>query len=146
MEIFTRKSKQDKPETKKQRSGNLAEQFASDYLKEQKLRIIDKNFLCKAGEIDIIALDPQANTLVFIEVRFRKNSHFGSALESVTYKKQQKIIRAAHYFLALNKQLQKHACRFDVVALENSDNKEKKAYQANKACYKVEWIKDAFYA
>jgi len=113
--------------TAKKASGNKAEQRACDFLQNKNLIIIEKNFSTKAGEVDLIMQDGE--TLVFVEVRYRKNSDFGGAAASVTPKKQQRIIKAA---LAYQ---QKHApqssMRFDVVAIEG-DN------------MTINWIKSAF--
>ncbi len=113
--------------TGRKKLGNEAEQQACKHLKAHGLKLLDKNFSIKAGEIDLIMLDNE--TLVFVEVRYRKNADFGSAAASVTPKKQQRIIKAS---LAYQ---QKHApqssMRFDVVAIEG-DNRE------------LDWIQNAF--
>ena len=71
-------------------TGQQAELLACQYLQQYKLKLITKNYHCRRGEIDLIMQDKK--TLVFIEVRYRKNDRFGSALESVNYKKQAKIM------------------------------------------------------
>lgn len=88
-----------------------------------------RNYLCKMGEIDIIMQDRQ--TLVFVEVRYRKRSSFGSASESVTRSKQQKLIRAAQHYLSRHNQHHR-PCRFDVLAING---------QADQP---IEWIPNAF--
>jgi len=122
--------------TTKKHQGNKAEKLASDYLQDQGLILLEKNFATKAGEVDLIMIDQQASeseTLCFIEVRYRRNTDFGGAAASVTLKKQQRIIKAA---LAYQ---QKHApqssMRFDVVAIEG-DNVSNNP--------KINWIADAF--
>ncbi len=113
-------------------SGQQAEEFACQYLQQQKLKLITKNYRCRRGEIDLIMQDQQ--TLVFVEVRFRKNGRFGSALESIDLKKQAKIIVTAEHYLLQCKQ-DYLAYRFDVIAimpLHNSDQLE------------TNWIKNAF--
>lgn len=112
--------------------GDYWEAVALDYLTSKKLGIIKKNYFCKAGEIDLIMKDQ--DTLVFIEVKYRKNSDWVSALESVTKSKQRKIIRAAQMFLLQNKQFKDWNCRFDVVSIEGTEQ--------NPA---IEWIDGAFY-
>ncbi len=113
--------------TSRKKSGDDAEQQACKYLQAHGLKLLDKNFSIKAGEVDLIMSDGEM--LVFVEVRYRKNADFGGAAASVTSKKQQRIIKAA---LAYQ---QKHApqssMRFDVVAIEG-DNRE------------LNWIKSAF--
>lgn len=125
--------------TAKKEKGNHAEHLACQYLKTQGLKLVMRNFSISAGEVDLIMLDMKNNDeiLVFIEVRYRKNSNFGGAAASVTHKKQQRIIKAA---LAYQ---QKHApqssMRFDVVAIEG-DNVEK-SIDKN---IEINWIKSAF--
>ncbi|MFX7820786.1 YraN family protein, partial [Acinetobacter baumannii] len=73
------------------------EDAALVYLQQQGLRLLERNWRCKAGEIDLIMQDDA--TLVFVEVRRRKNDRFGGAAASVTWHKQQKLIRAAQWYL-----------------------------------------------
>jgi putative endonuclease len=113
--------------TSRKKRGNDAEQQACKHLQSHGLKLIQKNFSTQAGEVDLIMQDDE--TIVFIEVRYRKNADFGGAAASVTPKKQQRIIKAA---LAYQ---QKHnpqsSMRFDVVAIEG-DNRE------------LDWIQNAF--
>jgi len=76
------------------------------------------------GELDIIMLeeDMYGETLVFVEVRFRSSKSYGSALESVVYKKQSNLIKTARYYLQNNKQFAHHPCRFDIVTVEPPGN------------------------
>lgn len=109
-------------------SGKQAEQLACDYLQRQGLTLVTRNFHCRRGEIDLIMLDGQ--TLVFIEVRYRRNAYHGSALESITKAKQSRIITTAqHYLMQSGSQ---HNCRFDAVAIT--------AEQPDQ----IVWIRDAF--
>lgn len=78
-------------------------------------------------------LDKAEQVLVFVEVRYRKNTRFGSATDTVTPSKQAKIIRSAQRYLQQHKEFDEYICRFDVVGLE-SDLKYPK----------INWIKDAF--
>jgi len=110
--------------------GHHAEQLACDYLQQHKLKLITKNYHCRRGEIDLIMHDK--DTLVFIEVRYRKSSRFGSALESVNQQKQQKIIiTATHYISQQTPSFSNY--RFDVVAITPTTNYPE-----------IIWIKDAF--
>lgn len=110
--------------------GQQAELWACQYLEQQGLALITKNYHCRRGEIDLIMRDEKA--LVFIEVRYRKSARFGSALESVNYKKQQKLIITAEHYILQSKQSYSQY-RFDVVAITpKQDNNE------------VTWVKDAF--
>lgn len=111
--------------------GLQAEQLACDYLQHQGLDLIEKNFRVKCGEIDLIMRD--SRTLIFVEVRYRKNNFFGGALESITWHKQQRLIRAAHIYSMKSILAKKLLSRFDVVTLTgNLRNPE------------IIWIADAF--
>ncbi|MBT3745088.1 MAG: YraN family protein, partial [Candidatus Thioglobus sp.] len=66
----------------KRQIGNQAEDVALEYLTQQGLTLVQQNYLTKVGEIDLIMLDVQTQVLVFVEVRYRRNAHFGSAVES----------------------------------------------------------------
>lgn len=105
--------------TIRQQDGERAEQLAQDYLTQQGLSLVEKNFRCKLGEIDLIM--QHLNTLVFIEVRYRKSNAFGGAAASITPAKQQKVRRAASYYL--QRLTEQPPCRFDVVTLiKNGDD------------------------
>jgi len=110
--------------------GRFVEQNVCDYLLQQGLKLITQNYSCELGEIDLIMQDQ--DTRVFIEVRYRGHGEHGNALESVTYKKQRKIIRTAHYYLLENNLLDQIPCRFDVIAWDKNPAK-------------IQWIKDAFW-
>jgi len=113
--------------TPKRTKGDEAEAKSAAYLQTQGLQLLEKNFTTRAGEVDIIMKDKVADTLVFVEVRYRKNNQYGGAAASVTPKKQQRIIKAA---LAYQQQhAPQAAMRFDVVAIEGEN---------------TEWIKSAF--
>lgn len=97
--------------------GNAFEQQAKQYLLQQGLVFIAQNQSFKGGELDLIM--QEGSTWVFVEVRQRKNNHFGSALESIDFRKQQKWQRAANLWLAQrNQSLATADCRFDVVVFE----------------------------
>jgi putative endonuclease len=113
--------------------GQEAEERACAYLVKQGLQLVKRNFLCKMGELDIVML--QGNVLVFVEVRYRKGGKFGSALETVTWHKQQKLIKAAMYFLLLNKKYAALPCRFDVVSIMPA---------VDSGIENLQWVKDAF--
>ena len=78
-------------------SGNFGEDAACEYIKKRGMKIIRRNFYCKAGEIDIIAADGEYT--VFIEVKTRKNSSHDTPAAFVDYYKQQKIIKTAMYYV-----------------------------------------------
>ncbi|QLF92745.1 YraN family protein [Pseudomonas sp. ABC1] len=99
----------------RQDSGRAAEAHALAFLNTQGLRLLARNWSCRLGEIDLIMLD--GDTLVFVEVRYRKHSAWGGALESVDTRKRQKLIRTAQLFLQKEKRWSNHPCRFDVIAM-----------------------------
>ncbi|NYT65467.1 YraN family protein [Alcaligenaceae bacterium] len=114
-----------------QRVGLAAEKRAAQELRQAGLILLAQNLRCKAGEIDLVAID--GTTLVFIEVRQRESLHYGGAAASVNRRKQQRLIRAAQYFLPWltwrHFSGRTPPCRFDVVSIEpNGSN----------------WIKQAF--
>lgn len=100
--------------TSRRRAGDEGELQALHYLEQAGLCLIQKNFLCKGGEIDLIMRD--GDSMVFIEVRTRTSMQFGGALASVTPAKQKKMWHAAQVFLL--QQSGQPACRFDVVAID----------------------------
>ncbi len=109
-------------------SGAQAEQLAAAYLRRQGLRLIEANFRCRFGEIDLVCSD--RNTLVFVEVRLRASQAYGGAAASIDARKQQKLVLAARHYL---QQLgSSPACRFDVVLLRGLRDND------------IEWIKNAF--
>lgn len=112
--------------------GRLAEDRALEFLQQQGLRLIERNYRCRFGEIDLIMDD--GRTLALVEVRFRSNPRFGGALESVDRRKQAKLQTTATCFLK-DRRLFDRPVRFDVAALSPGPNG-----------LKVEWIKDAFRA
>lgn len=115
-------------------TGTIVEGIAINFLQQQQVQILHKNFSCKIGEIDIIAQDQV--DLIFIEVRFRKSAAYGSAAESIDWRKQQKILQTAQFYLQKFGAASNHIqCRFDVVAISNSVQTPH-----------IEWIKDAFHA
>jgi putative endonuclease len=95
--------------------GEATEIAASLWLQQQGLISIEQNFRCKGGEIDLIML--HRDQLVFVEVRLRSRSDFGSGAESVTVRKQRRIICAARHFLATYARWRNYPCRFDVIAV-----------------------------
>lgn len=106
--------------------GQSAEEQAHRFLIDQGLKPVSRNFRCKQGELDLIMTDRQ--TLVIIEVRYRKTDKYGSAAESVTPAKQSRIIAATQVYLAAEKT--DRPIRFDVVAMSGNGN--------------IDWIQNAF--
>ncbi len=94
--------------------GAAAEARAAAFLSRKGYRVVDRNWTCRGGEIDLVC--EHGDTLVFVEVRARKDDRHGTPLETVRDLKRQRLIRAAEHDLA-KKELWDRACRFDVVAI-----------------------------
>ena len=105
----------------KRLQGSLYEQKARAYLETQGLKFIAANQTFKCGELDLVMAD--GDTVVFVEVRQRKSNRFGSAVESMDYRKQQKWLNAANMWLFTKRKqsLDTAKCRFDVVAFEGDN-------------------------
>lgn len=112
--------------------GRDAEDACCDYLIKQGLSLIEKNFHCRHGEIDLIMKD--GKSIIFIEVRYRKNNHYGGALESITPAKQKKVKTTAETYIQVKSI--SNAVRIDVVAM--SQNRQEPT------SYSFDWIKNAF--
>lgn len=114
------------------KKGQATEAFAQQYLMQQGLIFIDKNVHCRQGEIDLIMKDKQ--TFVFVEVKFRKNNHFGGAIAAISQAKQNKIKHCVTFYLHKAKLNEYNTpCRFDVIALEGDITQPQ-----------VTWLKNAF--
>lgn len=109
-------------------SGKQAEQQACQFLQKQGLRFIEKNWRYFTGEIDLIMQDGE--DIVFVEVRYRTNQHFGSPIETITQHKRYKLIKTSLCYLQQKNWLDRN-CRFDIVSLSQK---------------KLEWVKNAFTA
>lgn len=95
--------------------GSEKEQIAAEYLKKQGYRILEMNFRCRQGEIDLIGCD--GKYLVFIEVKYRTDGRAGAPEESVTRAKQRTILQVAKYYLYRHRLSECTPCRFDVVGI-----------------------------
>jgi putative endonuclease len=118
--------------------GQHAENACCEYLRQQGLKLIARNYRGHRGEIDIILQD--GNTLVFVEVRFRKNNFYGGGLESVTPQKQHRILKTAEEYMQNETKLKNG--RIDVVAM--SQKPQNKHSENTEDDYTFEWIKNAF--
>ena len=108
-------------------SGVQAEDLACTHLERAGLKLLARNYRCPQGEIDLVMDD--RDTLVFVEVRYRRSNAFGTPAETVDRRKQARLQAAAeHYLLAHHAD---RACRFDVVAVSGHDAR-------------IEWLRDAF--
>ncbi len=119
-----------------QKLGRNAEANAAEYLLAHGLSLVTQNYHSRWGEIDLIMQDKK--TLVFVEVRYRSRSDFGSAAESIDSRKRQRISRTALCYIQDNRLHEEMAMRFDVVLIEN----ENKHTSCNNA--KINWIQNAF--
>ncbi len=109
----------------KRKTGTYYEEAVCHYLMENGLEIVEKNFRCRFGEIDIIAKEKEY--FVFIEVKYRKDERYGTALEAVNRKKQRTICKCADCYCMLHKEATIR--RYDVVGIQNEE---------------IIWVKDAF--
>lgn len=110
--------------------GEAAEALAADFLARQGLRVLVRNWRCRGGEIDLVAQD--GATLVFAEVRLRRNSRFGGAAASIDARKRARIVLAARLLLASRPSWASRPCRFDAILLDGLD------------AARIEWVKHAF--
>jgi putative endonuclease len=114
--------------------GAAAETQAAEFLESQGLAVIARNLRCRAGELDLVCLDREL--LVIVEVRQRSGCDFGDALQSVTIRKQRKLIRATRFHWQRRPEWRARLMRFDVVALQDRADGSRT----------ITWIKDAFRA
>ncbi|MFI4970190.1 MAG: YraN family protein [Lysobacterales bacterium] len=96
-------------------AGARYEDIALEHLRATGLALLERNFSCRHGELDLVMRD--RDTIVFVEVRYRRGGGFGDGIDSVSHAKRGKLVRAAEMFLATHPRLAHHACRFDVVAV-----------------------------
>ena len=112
-------------------TGDYAEQLACGYLQRHGLQLLTRNYRCRRGEIDIVMRD--GDSLVFVEVRYRHRTAFGTAAETVSTSKQARIIHCANCYLARYRAWNEPA-RFDVVCIEGGASQRR-----------IEWLQNAFY-
>jgi putative endonuclease len=98
----------------RQQLGSDGERIAEKFLRRQRYTILQRNYRCRLGEVDLIALD--RGTVVFVEVKTRRQAEYGNPLEAVDRRKQQQIQRAAQYYVSANR-LHDRDLRFDVVGV-----------------------------
>ena len=113
----------------RQQRGQAAEAQACRHLQQHGLELIERNYRCRQGEIDLIMRAGKCT--VFVEVRYRSNPSFGGAAASVDPRKQGKLIAAASHYLQHHPNLAQQPARFDVIAI---------------APGALDWIRDAFQA
>lgn len=110
----------------KREVGSFYENKVCDYLISEGIEIIERNFFCKFGEVDIIGRE--GDTLIFFEVKFRSGDSFGNPLDAIDRRKQKRIIGCAKYYTAYK--YSDMYIRFDAVGVTDD---------------KIEWVKDAFW-
>ncbi|MCF0132860.1 MAG: YraN family protein [Blautia sp.] len=115
----------------KRHVGQEYEEKAARYLEEQGLMILERNFRCRQGEVDLIARD--GKYIVFVEVKFRRSPVSGKSIEAVDIRKQKVICRTALYYLTTRRFSVDIPCRFDVVGIDTKEEAEE-----------ILWIRDAF--
>lgn len=118
----------DDKRTEKRIKGDDKERLAEEFLSAKGLELIERNFNCKSGEIDLIMKDGEY--LVFVEVRYRETNEFGGALASITPAKQRKFHRAAEFYLLKHFKNSPPPCRIDAIGIEGENE--------------IEWVKNAF--
>lgn len=116
------------------RKGLRFEDRARRYLAARGLELQEANYRCRFGEIDLIMRD--ADTLCFIEVRYRNSLDFGGASASITAAKQRRIVKAAQFFLSAQPRPSRHALRFDALLIQQQAGGD----------LDFNWIQNAFYA
>ena len=94
--------------------GAIAEARAAELLQRKGYRVVDRNWTCRGGEIDLVCTD--GDTLVFVEVRARADARHGTPLETIIDRKRRRLVRAAAIYLHV-KGCADRACRFDAVAI-----------------------------
>lgn len=112
----------------KRRMGKLKEDEAVRFLEENGYQILERNYTTKMGEIDLIAEVDEY--LVFLEVKYRKNTRFGHPAEAIDMNKRNRIINASRYYMQDKNISWNAACRFDAVVILGTD---------------IQLIRDAFY-
>lgn len=102
----------------RRRAGASGEQVACAYIEALGWRILDRNACFKGGELDIVALDRRE--LVFVEVRSRRTQSGAKPIESITWRKQRFMVRAAQKWIHAHPWFRVYRCRFDVIAIDLS--------------------------
>ncbi|MGH8174509.1 MAG: YraN family protein [Rhodanobacteraceae bacterium] len=111
--------------------GARFEDVALVHLERAGLTLLERNFHCRYGEIDLVMRD--SGTIVFVEVRYRRGGSFGDGIDSVNAGKRAKLVRAAEVFLMDHPRLADATCRFDVIAISGAA-----------ATPSIDWRRNAF--
>ena len=116
--------------------GRTAESRALLHLERAGLRLLERNYRCRAGENDLVMLEPETAVLVLVEVRSRSRAEFGSAAATVGLAKQRRCWLAARHLLMTRRDLRRLRARFDVVAIDSPNQPG--------AAPVITWIRNAF--
>ena len=100
--------------------GKKGEDLAFSYLTKKKIKILDRNFKSRYGEIDLIGLNKR--TIIFYEVKYREKSNFIDVRYSINKKKKEKILKTAMYYLLLNQIYADYDIRFDAIMIKKNNN------------------------
>lgn len=98
--------------------GNIGENMAADILEQQGYEVIARNYTCKLGEIDIIAIDIKDKVISFIEVKTRTSSKYGYPAQAISNDKIRHIKNVANCFLREHRDFRYYNARFDIVEIE----------------------------
>jgi len=120
-----------KTRTDRQIAGALAEDAACEYLLASGCQLLARNVCFRVGELDLVMRE--GHTVVFVEVRMRRDDRFGGALASIDVGKRRKVARAAQAWLAAHPRLAQAPCRFDVIAVSGEADRPQ-----------CEWLRAAF--
>lgn len=115
--------------TPKTLQGRMGEDLACRYLQDRGLVLVERNYHCRCGELDLVMRD--SDQLVFVEVRYRRSHRYGLPAETITKSKQMRLIRTAARYLQHRRY--RSSCRFDVIAISPTHGENV-----------LQWIKDAF--
>ena len=111
--------------------GQEYEDLAAAYLEKQGLTILERNYHCRQGELDIIAKNKQF--VIFIEVKYRKNNRYGEPFAFVDIRKQRRMIHTALHYCQYKGIGEKYPMRFDVVSIQTKDTQ-----------FDIQWLENAF--
>ncbi len=125
-------------------TGRAAEDLACRYLQDLGLHLLERNYSCKRGEIDLVMRD--TSHIVFVEVRYRRNNRFGSGAESVNRYKQARLTATALHYLQSNKTAAKSPARFDVISITIKGMPGHRQTVLSEHTFEIQWIKNAFEA
>ena len=116
--------------------GRAAEARALRHLEDAGLQLLARNYRCRAGELDLVMIEPQTRVLVLVEVRSRSRSDYGLAAATISADKQRRCSLAARHLLLTRRELRQLRARFDVVAIDLSPE--------TGGVPLVTWIRNAF--